>query len=135
MHTVKFNNVEIENHLSELEPLLEKTNMVGYIAAMNYRNLNEAVKEYHQLRDKIIEECGEEAEDENGNKVKRVTKGTPAWDTFLERLEPIAGFEHEVQILKMDAKEASEFLTGRQILNLEWMITFAGDQITPPPGA
>lgn len=129
---VKMTNNEIDNCLESLSSLLDLTGMVGYIAALNTSRLQDAIVEYHKIKDSIIQKYGVDDVDEHGNPVKRIDKGTPEWDKFVAEIEPIAAFEHEVELESFPARDACNVLTGRQLLNLKWMLVFDGTEPALP---
>ena len=55
-----FKNSEMVGMMQSLKPILEKRDVVGYVAARNYRTLDNALTEYKIFRDDLIKKYGED---------------------------------------------------------------------------
>lgn len=118
MPIVKLNNSEMDNRIQSLTPLLEHADMVGYAAARNYRRLQDQNQEYQDQKAELIKKYGKE---EDGQFF--INSSLPGWDEFLEELVPYMALEHEVEIYQIPMKEAMGKITGREIIENEWMFT------------
>lgn len=121
---MKYKNIEMENMVSSLEPLLERRDILGYAAARNTRLLKTQAQEYFAIRDDLVLKYGKPQLDENGNETGQTELkiASPEFDQFLEELKPLMDIEHEVDIFKVPVKEAIGKLSGTEILELDWML-------------
>lgn len=126
---MKLRNIEMENMLSQLEPLLEMKGKVGYAAARNTRLLRENNQEYQRLKHDLISQYGEPEHDEHGEETGQIsiTSTSPNFGKFASELTPLADMEHEVDIFTVPMNEAVDILTGQQLLNLWWMFEEVDD--------
>lgn len=111
-------NIEMDNRLKSLESLLDHMDMVGYVAARNYRRIEDQNKEYQRQKEELIKKYGRE---ENGG--IRISPEMPEWDSFVSELMPFAEIKHEVEIYTMPMNEAAGLITGREIIECGWMFT------------
>lgn len=121
---MKFKNCEMGNMIEALEPLLERRDRLGYAAARNTRILTTEAAEYLRRRDELVIQHGEPVNDDAGNPTGtyRLEKGSDAFDRFARDLEDYAGIEHDVDLYRIPEAEAVGELTGRQLLDLWWML-------------
>lgn len=122
MH-VTLTNIEMDNRIKALTPLLEHADMVGYAAARNYRRLTDQNKEYQDQRDELVKQYGEPCD--GGY---RIDQTMPGWSGFVDALVPYAEISHEVEVYQIPMREAAGLITGRQMIELEWMFTEEGEQ-------
>lgn len=122
---MKMVNVQMQQYITLLEPLLERDDILGYIAARNIRTFREALTEYAEFREKAIVEYGEHDVDENGNELPTISiyPGYKHWDEFAAKMNDIMNVEQEVSIVTTLYENAIGKLTGQQILDLDWMFT------------
>lgn len=120
---MKYKNIEMERMMSALEPLLGRTDLVGYAAARNTRMLSAECAEYMQRRDELIEKYGEPELDEDGNPTGHTMLkiDSPEFAQYASEIEQWALIEHEPEIFKLPASEAVGAMSGSQLLELEWM--------------
>jgi hypothetical protein len=120
---LSYTNIEMENMLDSLEPLMEQRNMVGYAAARNARILSTELTEYHKIRDEIIIRLGERDTDANGNPNGQVSIkfDSPEFSQFAEELEQYAVIEHDPDLFTIKYSEAIGNLTGTELLAADWM--------------
>lgn len=114
-------NAVMNEMLRQLKPVLTQRNMIGYIAARNYRNLSDTLTEYEKFRNDLINKYGEADTDENGNPIVSIKMGTEAFRDFSKELEPLNNIEHEVELMMARYEDAIGILSGEEILNLDWM--------------
>lgn len=117
-------NEEMRQMCESAVPLLNRSGVVGYVAAYNCRVLNEQIREYVDTRDGALREFGEEVLDEGGNGTGRYTLriGTPEYEAFVARVDPLAGFEHDVELLTVPRRDAeASGVTGREMLDAAFM--------------
>lgn len=122
---MKLTNVEMQQFATLLEPLLERDDILGYIAARNIRTFREALKEYTEFREKAILEFGKHDVDEDGNELPTVSiyPGDENFDEFAAKMSDVMNVEQEVNIVTTSYENAIGKLTGQQILDLDWMFT------------
>lgn len=118
-----YKNIEMERMISALEPLLGRTDLIGYAAARNTRMLCAECAEYIQRRDELIEKYGKPEVDDDGNQTGRtmLEVNSSEFAKYASEIEQWALIEHEPEIFKLPAKEAVGVLSGEQMLKLEWM--------------
>ena len=116
MGIMKLTNIEMENRLNSLEPLLDKEKLIGYAVARNRRKLIDALEEYSKTKDELIRKYGTE---EDGRISLDVSN--PNFVLFEQELLPYAMLEHEVDLMIRPVSEAVECMTGREIENTWWM--------------
>lgn len=112
-------------YLIELcERYVDYKGKLGYACARNMRMLTNASQEFLATKNKLIERYGEVELDDQGDETGRVKINTDSqhWDDFVAEIEPLETIEHSVEIMKVEADEVIEQLTGREIMALGWMI-------------
>ena len=121
---MKIQNIDAINFIEILKKYLDGTDLLSYAAARNIRYLTQSSTEYANHHNRLITEYGEDELDENGNKTGRkiIKYDSPNFDTFSQELNKFAFIEHDVEIYKIPYDEVMGKLTGRQILELDWML-------------
>lgn len=121
---MKKSNLEIENMLIDLRPLLERKGVTGMVAARNTRILSDLVQEYAMKKQELIVKYGTPSLDTNGNETDEVSvvPGTEGFDKLLEELTPFAELEHEFNVMTVPIEKVMDDLTGAEMLALEWML-------------
>lgn len=119
-----YTNAEMDAMISCMEPLLERTDCIGFAAAKNTRLLQNELVEYRQKKNELIMELGEKDLDaegrENGN--MSIKPGTPAMSEFSRRIDEFAKQKAEPKLMKLSAEDVIGKLSGSDVLRLEWMI-------------
>lgn len=117
---------QMEGMSNKVQSLLNKDDVVGYVAARNIRVLQNELEDYLVMKNKFITELGSDELDENGNPTGNVSikVGTEQFDKFMEKMKPIGETTSNPSIFKLDAEECIDKLTGMQMLEFEWMIDF-----------
>lgn len=120
----KFKNIEMEQMVKALEPLLGRTDMIGYAAARNTRILNDEMTEYLTRRDELVRKYGDPETDENGNLtgLHRLFIGSENWKAYESEITEWALIEHEPNLMKIKAEDVIGKLSGTEILRIDWMI-------------
>lgn len=121
-----YTNFQMENMLNSLQPFIGRSDVVGYVAARNIRSLRGELEDYFVMKDKLITELGSEELDDAGNKTGNVSiaVGTKEFDAFMEKMEPIGKTRCYPTLFKLNAEECIDRLSGKQMLEFEWMIDF-----------
>ena len=121
-----FKNIEMEQMIAQLEPLLGRNDMIGYAAARNTRILMDETTEYRDLRHDLVMEYGTPEKDDDGNETGRyeLRFDSPRWPAYEKEITEWAMLEHEPDVYKIPAKSAIGQLTGKEMLDLEWMLEF-----------
>ena len=61
--------------------------------------------------------------DENGNVTAyTIDQGSSGFDAFMQRIEPFADLECSVEIMTIPAAEVIGKMSGRESLDIDWMI-------------
>ena len=121
-----FKNIEMEQMIAQLEPLLGRNDLIGYAAARNTRILMDETTEYRDLRHDLVMEYGTPEKDDDGNETGRyeLRFDSPSWPAYEKEIAEWAMLEHEPDVYKIPAKSAIGQLTGKEMLDLEWMLEF-----------
>ena len=121
-----FNFFQMDNMAQSLVEILDRTDIVGYVAARNMRSLNGELEDFRTVKNKLIMEFGSEELDDDGNPTGNVTinVGTEEFDKFIEKINPIGMIKSNPIIFKLDADECIDKLSGSQMLKFEWMIDY-----------
>lgn len=121
-----FKNIEMEQMIAQLEPLLGRNDLIGYAAARNTRILMDETTEYRDLRHDLVMEYGTPEKGDDGNETGRyeLRFDSPSWPAYEKEIAEWAMLEHEPDVYKIPAKSAIGQLTGKEMLDLEWMLEF-----------
>ena len=121
-----YTNFQMENMVESLKPLLSRTDVVGYVAARNIRALQNELEEYFQMKNKFITELGTEELGEDGKPTGNVSikVGSKEFDSFMDKMKPIGEARCYPSLFKLDADECIDRMSGKQMLDFEWMIDF-----------
>lgn len=122
-----YTNLQMEQMITQLKPLLDRSGLIGYAAVKNTRVLRDEIAEYIQAKDTAIMELGEPELDADGNETGRVSLrfDSPHFAEYQERMAGIETAEAEPRIFRVRASEIMGQLTGQEMLDLEWMMEFA----------
>lgn len=117
-------NSMMNEMLRQLRPILSHRDKIGYIAARNYRILDDCLTEFQVFRDELIKKYGEVDKDENGNELPTISinVGSPNFKRFCDELEPFNNMEHEVDLMTAKFEDAIGCLSGEEILGIDWML-------------
>lgn len=121
---MNYTNFKMEQMLTMLKPILNHCDKVGYVAARNTRRLNDALVEYFNFKQDLINKYGEVDKDADGNELPTISiKPTSKhFQEFLKEFDQIKDIEHDVDIMKLKYDEVVGILNGNEILQLEWML-------------
>lgn len=116
-------NINMEQMLTQLRPVLKCRDKIGYVAARNTRVLKDALTEYLAFKEKLIRTYGEE-ETSSGVGTGRIyiNPDSPNFQAFTEEFEKIADIEHEVELMTLTYDDVIGILSGEEILALDWML-------------
>lgn len=116
-------NAEMEAMISQLEPLLERKDILGYLAARNTRALRENLTEYVDHKNSLVQKYGKHDVDENGNELPTISifPGYENWDKYVAEIRDIMVVEQVFTPVTTSYKDALGVLTGQQLLDLDWM--------------
>lgn len=119
---MKISNIKMEQMLMNLKPILPQRNKIGYIAARNTRILKDALTEYFQFKNQLIEKYGEPDTDESGRESISIKFDSPNFEQFNKEFSDFGNIEQDVQIMTIKYEEVIGFLNGEEILTLSWML-------------
>lgn len=116
-------NYAMEAMMNQLEPYLERADVIGYAAARNVRKLRDGCQEYLTKKQELVMKYGTEAMDEDGNPTGQwsIKQGQEGYEQAAEILETLANFEDEVELFKLPMEKAIGLLSGKEILSLGFM--------------
>lgn len=117
-------NSMMNEMLRQLRPILSHRDKIGYIAARNYRILDDCLTEFQMFRDELIKKYGEVDKDGNGNDLPTISinVSSPNFKQFCDELEPFNNMEHEVDLMTAKFDDAIGCLSGEEILAIDWML-------------
>lgn len=116
-------NIEMDNMLRALGPLLERRDVIGYAAARNARLLRDELTEYHKVLDELVEKYGERELDEDGNETgrMRMSPASERFRDFADELRRYAEISHDFEPFRIKYTEAIGQLSGQEMLAVDWM--------------
>lgn len=119
-----FKNIEMEQMINSLEPLLDHTDIIGYAAARNTRILTNEIQEYIARREELVAKYGEEVLDDDGNPTGQIQLrfDSPKFKDYSDEIIEWAEIEHEPPIYKIPTEKCIGILSGRQMLEIGWML-------------
>lgn len=122
---MRLTNYAIEAKIAQLNPFLDRADLIGYAAARNVRNLRNAGAAYISTRDALISKYGTIERDENDKPTGRyiIPFNDPNFSTFKSEIDRIGNIEQDVDIFTISYSEVMDKLTGNEILAIDWMLT------------
>lgn len=116
-------NFKMEEMCGKLEPLLAHRDIVGYVAARNYRILDDNLTEYKKFKEELVCKYGEQEHDEDGNALPtyKLAYSDENFQKFKEEIEQYSDIEHSVTLMKLDYEKVIGLLSGKEILANDWM--------------
>ena len=119
-----YKNIEMELMIKSLEPLLDHTDIVGYAAARNTRILTTEIQENITRLEELVAKNGEEVLDDEGNPTGQIELrfDSPKFKDYSDEIIEWAEIEHEPPIYKIPTEKCIGILSGRQMLEIEWML-------------
>lgn len=122
--TFKMTNFMMEQRIGELEKFLDRDDIIGYVAARNTRRLTEGCVEHVRKKNELVSKYGNVIKDENGNDTERITLNSshPKYNEVLAKISESGNIEHDVTIFTLNFEDVKNKLTGREILQLDWML-------------
>lgn len=116
-------NREASAMAESCERWMDDTGLLGYACARNARRLADATVEYTRIKDGAIREFGREVKDDDGRVTAyTVEPGSEGFEGFMQRVGPFADLECEVEIMTVPASEVIGKMSGRESLEIDWMI-------------
>lgn len=121
---MELSNLEMERVVEVLNPLLDRADMIGYVAARNVKAVKDALQPYMQTKDALVMKFGREVQDDHGNPtgVTMVAESDECYQEFLEEIIPIASDIQDVEIRKLKYEDVAGKLSGNEILALDFML-------------
>ena len=119
-----YKNLEMEQMLEALFPILPHRDKVGYVAARNTRKLTDALTEYFKFKNELINKYGEVDKDEDGNDKGTISiaPNSPNLVAFTDEFDKIKDIEHDVDLMTISYAEVIGLLNGEEILKLDFML-------------
>ena len=119
----KFRNRQMAEMAEALEKHLDRRDVIGYAAARNTRLLREELTEYSEKIRELVNEHGVPDLDDGGAPTGSVSLpfGSDGFKRFMEAIAPFADIEHEPPIFKVKYSEAIGALSGKELLEIDWM--------------
>lgn len=116
-------NREASAMAESCERWMDDTGLLGYACARNARRLADATVEYTRIKNDAIREFGREVKDDDGRVTAyTVEPGSKGFAGFMQRVEPFADLECDVEIMTVPASEVIGKMSGRESLEIDWMI-------------
>lgn len=119
----EYTNYDMEQMLVGLEDHLDRKDIIGYAAARNARILRNELNEYFTVRDDLVMKYGEADVDENGKLTGSVSLQVDSekFPDFLDEIGRFSTIKHAPTIFRLKFEEAIGQLSGKELLELEWM--------------
>lgn len=120
---MKFKNRVLEEMLQTVEKYLDRMDLIGYAAARNYRKIETCLKDLHGKRDELLVKYGVKKTDSNNPSRYEYCIGPNDhnYPEFIKLYSQFLDIEHDVDIFKIDYSEAIEKLSGKELLEIDWM--------------
>lgn len=120
---MRLSNEIILRRCNQLTPLLERSDIVGYVAARNTKILSDLIVEYVQMRDKLIVKYGDRVLDDKGKETGEIALYAESdnFSEFLDEIRPYAEIEQEVNLVTLKYEQAIGLLSGTELLEFDWM--------------
>ena len=117
-------NSELVVMLHQLEPVIAQRNRIGYVAARNYRILSDALIEYNQFKNELIEKYGTPDKAENGTELPTasIKVGSPQFKSFCDEMAQYNNIEQQVELMTVKYEDTVGVLSGEEILSIDWML-------------
>ena len=117
-------NSELVVMLHQLEPVLAQRNRIGYVASRNYRILSDALIEYNQFKNELIEKYGTPDKAENGTELPTasIKVGSPQFKSFCDEMAQYNNIEQQVELMTVKYEDTVGVLSGEEILSIDWML-------------
>lgn len=109
----KIRNDKAAEYLYTLNGVLDCKGKLGYCIARNNRLLVTELQEYLRCRDEAVMKHGVDGS---------INTAMPGWGAFSGEMADLDAKEREYDFDRVSWEEASEQLTARQLLTLEWML-------------
>lgn len=122
---MKLTNYMMDAMIERLKPFLERSDIVGYAAARNVRKLQDGCLEFQTKRQDLVMKYGTEQVDDEGNPTGSyvIKEGQEGYEETKGVLETLANLEHEVEIYQIPIEDTIGILSGREMLELGFMLT------------
>ena len=126
--TVKLTNYQMDQYIFDLEPFLDRKDIIGYAAARNTRLLANASLDHVKIKTTLLQKYGKPVIDENGNKTDKlsISSDDEHYDEVATQIDISGSLVHEVTIYTIPATTVASELTGREILLIDWMLDDEG---------
>lgn len=120
---IEYTNEQMAGMINDLEPLLGRSDIIGYAAARNTRILRNECTEYMEMRTQLINKYGTEQLDESGHPNGRVELrlGTDEFKRFEGEIATYAQMKHKPNLFKIKFEEAIGKISGSELLACDWM--------------
>ena len=117
-------NVILEKYIETLSKYLDRSDIVGYAAARNYRKISDCLIEFNDKKEELLEKYGVKETDSEGNFTGNmsINPTNPNYDIFMDSYDLYANIEHDVEIFKIKYDKVIGVLTGSEILEIDWML-------------
>lgn len=125
---ITLTNYEMEKACEILDDFLDRSDILGYAAARNIRRLHEASVDHEKRKNDLLNKYGKAVYDKDGNDTgqRKIGVDDENYDNVLNQLNVSGNIEHTITIFSIsysDILKLNDPLTGREIMNLEWMLT------------
>lgn len=123
MTVKKFTNGQMSVISDALEKYLDRKDKIGYACARNYRKINDASLEFLKIRESAFKEYGEQEIGEDGKPTGAVFVDVKSenFSKFKEAVDAYVDIEHDVDVMMLKYDEAIGNLTGKELLELDFM--------------
>lgn len=112
-----YRNAQLDTMVATLRPMLERRDKIGYIAARNTRIIMEALTEYYNFRNELVEKYGEEI---GGQMQLALT--SPNFKQFSQEFSDIQNAQQDLDLMTLEYDDVIGELSGEEILLIDWML-------------
>lgn len=125
---LELSNAQFDALEDTLEKYLDRTDKLGYVAARNYHVIGEKLYPFMVLRDNVIRKYGVKSDKSDSvHDEYKITKDSEHYDDALKEITDAGAIKIDVDIMTIDASELEGKLSGRQLVELAWMLEGFGE--------
>lgn len=120
---MSYTNVQMEQMLESIKPLLKYSNRIGYAAARNARRLTDELTEYLACKSRLLAKYGTPEVDADGVQTGRYTVSVNSDNgrAYLREIAQYVDIKHEPNLMLLPFSEAEGVMTGAELFGADWM--------------
>lgn len=120
---MELTNMQMEQMVDSLMKYLDRRDIIGYAAARNVRILSNELTEYMAFKSDLFRKYGEKELDDDGKPTGNmfISLESENLKDYMSQIEDIAKAKSNPEIFKIDYGQALDVLSGKEILEIDWM--------------